>query len=141
MGDPTVDLLNRLLVIEYRTLPLYLVDATPWTHPGDTKASVTLRSIVANQRGLSQRLAAAIMDRGGTVEAGDYPTEFTELNFLSLDYLLRELVRYGKEQVARIAPIAQRITDGEARELALEVLGSEKAHVEMLQELCRQVAA
>jgi hypothetical protein len=34
MSDPTVDALNQLLVIEYRTLPQYLVDATPWTHPG-----------------------------------------------------------------------------------------------------------
>jgi hypothetical protein len=105
------------------------------------KAKVTLRSIVAGQRDLAQRLATAIMDRGGTVEPGDFPMEFTDLNFLSLDYLLKELARYGKQQVASIERIANRIVDREARELALEVLGAEKAHVEMLQELAGQPAA
>jgi hypothetical protein len=141
MSESTEDLLNRLLVIEYRSLPMYLLDATPWTHPGDGKATAALRSIVATQRALAQRLADAIMNRGGTVEKGEYPMDFTELNFLSLDYLMKELVRYEKQQVTQVERIASRMLDPEARELALEVLGAEKAHVEMLQEFAGQTAA
>ncbi|HEX3654627.1 MAG TPA: hypothetical protein VHV55_02405 [Pirellulales bacterium] len=141
MSETTIDLLNRLLVIEYRSLSMYLLDATPWTHPGDEKATAALRSIVHTQRSLAQRLATAIMERGGTVETGEYPMDFAELNFLSLDFLLKELLRHGKQRIAQVELIANRMLDSEGHELALEVLGAEKAHVEMLQEFAGQPAA
>lgn len=141
MREQTVELLNQLLVIEYRSLPMYLMDATPWTHPGDEKATESLRSIVATQRSLAHRLAAAITARSGTVATGEYPMSFTDLNFLSLDYLLKELVRYNKLQVAAIEVIACKLVEADARELALEVLGAEKAHLEILQELSGELAS
>lgn len=141
MRDHSVELLNQLLAIEYRSLPLYLMDATPWTHPGDQAATVALRSVVKTQRSLAERIATLIGARGGAVDSGEYPMEFTDLNFLSLDYLLKELARCGQRQVAGIESIVDRLLDTEARELAQEVLGAEKAHIEMFQDLSSRVAA
>ena len=47
----TVAALERLLVTLYRSLPMYLTDAVPWTRQGDERAVEVLRYIVADQKG------------------------------------------------------------------------------------------
>jgi hypothetical protein len=137
----TIRALNDLLAIEYRSLPLYLTDAMPWTHPGDEKATATLASIVTDQRASSQRVAQMILDRGGALDTGEYPMEYTDTHDLSLDFLIKELISYQKWLIGQIEQIAARIGDDrEARELVQETLGSEKAHLEALQELTAQPA-
>ena len=61
--ENSVDLLNQLLVIHYRSLPMYLLDASPWTHRGDEKASEALNDIVTDQRQTCQRIADAVIQR------------------------------------------------------------------------------
>ena len=51
-------ILNRLLAIAYRSLPMYLAEAGPWTHAGDEQAVRML-----GDSGRCQALLAA--DRGG----------------------------------------------------------------------------
>src|SRR5581483_12036338 len=124
-----IALLNQLLAIEYRSLPMYLADADPWQHPGDEKAAAILRHIIIDQKALASRIAEAIMERGGTIDSGEFPMEYTDTHFLSLDFMLREMVRYQRADIARIERLAARIDhDRPARELALETLGAERAH-------------
>ncbi len=138
-SDASLDVLNRLLAILNRSLPMYLSNATPWTHPGDEQAAQTLERIVGDQRRDINRLAELIIARSGRVDPGRWPMEYTDLNFLSLDYLLRELVRHQQQDIAQIERCVFLLSqDRMARELAQEILGSEKAHLEMLQELSRQ---
>jgi hypothetical protein len=140
--DASIDVLNRLLATLHRSLPMYLSDATPWTPPGDERATQTLARIVEDQRRDINRLAELILQRSGRVETGRWPMEYTDLNFLSLDYLLRELVRYQQQLIAQIERcVALLSSDRHARELAEEVLGSEKAHLEALEELTREPAS
>lgn len=137
----TIDVLNRLLAIEYRSLPIYLTDATPWTHPGDEKATETLKHVVADQQEMARRVAALIAERGGRIENSVFPTVFTDMNLLSLDFLLSEIVRRQRQDIATIERMVQALAhDREARERAEEVLGSERAHLEALEELNNQPA-
>jgi bacterioferritin (cytochrome b1) len=137
-----VDLLNQLLVIEHRSFPMYLTDASPWTHEGDERASETLRNIVLDQRATAQRVVELILQLGGRFEVGEYPMEYTDTHFLSLDFLLKELLRYQRRDVSAIERIV--VTLGahrEARELAEETLGAERAHLEAIESLVGQTAA
>jgi hypothetical protein len=135
------DLLNRLLAIGYRSFPMYLTDAAPWTHEGDEKATEVLENIVADQKGMVQRIGEFILDSGWRVETGEYPMEFTDTHFLSLDFLLKELVRYQRGDVAAIERIVSQLGDDRvARELAEETLGMERAHLEALEALVSQPA-
>lgn len=135
------DLLNELFAIEYRSFPMYLTDACPWTHHGDEKASETLHNIVLDQKATVQRIGEFILDAGGRVETGEYPMEFTDTHFLSLDFLLKELVRYQRGDVAAIERIVSRLSDDRTvRELAEETLGMERAHLEALEALICQPA-
>jgi hypothetical protein len=137
----TIRALNDLLALEYRSLPMYLTDAMPWTHPGDDKATVALAGIVTDQKAAAQRIAQLVLDRGGALDTGEYPMEYTDTHDLSLDFLVRELIGYQKWAIGQIEQFVVRMGDDrEARELAQEVLGSEKAHLEALQELTAQPA-
>ena len=67
--------------------------------------------------------------------------EYTDTHDLSLDFLVRELIGYQKWLIGQIEQIVARVGDDrEARELAQETLGGEKAHLDALQELTTQPA-
>ncbi len=132
----SIALLNRLFQTVYRSLPMYLAEAAdPWKHTGDEQAAETLANIVADQRAFATRIADVILDHG-TLEPGGYPMEFTDTHFLALEFLVGELIKYQQRDVARIERIVTALGDDpDARELAEETLGAEKAHLEMLEEL------
>jgi uncharacterized coiled-coil protein SlyX len=139
--ENSVDLLNQLLVIHYRSLPMYLLDASPWTHRGDEKASEALNDIVTDQRQTCQRIADAVIQRGGIVRMGDYPTEFTDMNFLSLDYLVKRLMELQRQAIQAISDLADRLwNDPPAQSLAKESLGAAKAHQQALEELTAEMS-
>ncbi len=137
----TIRDLNDLLALEYRSLPMYLIDAMPWTHPGDERATAALANIVSDQRATSQKIAQLVLGRGGALNTGEFPMEYTDQHDLSLDFLIKELIGFQKWLIGQIEKIVLRVdNDREACELAQETLGSEKAHLEALQELTTQPA-
>ncbi|HEV3416411.1 MAG TPA: hypothetical protein VG056_06345 [Pirellulales bacterium] len=135
--DP-IDVLGRLFRILYRSLPMYLAGADPWTHPGDEPAAKVLADVVADQQLYAGRIAEAILQKRGRVDNGDFPMEFTELNMLSFDYLLTEMARRQKLDIAAIERcVADLASDLELQVLAEEVLGNARGHLESLHEVVK----
>jgi hypothetical protein len=136
--DP-IDVLGRLFRIVNRSLPMYLAGAEPWTRPGDEDAAKGLADVVADQRLYAGRIADAILRERGRIDSGDFPMEFTELNMLSFDYLLREMAR---RQMLDIAAIQRCVADlsgqMDYQVLAEEVLGNARGHLETLEELAKK---
>ena len=142
MADTTLDLLNELVSIEYRSLPMYLTFAMPFRTAGEDRAVETLRHIVSDQQHMVAKLAEEIQAREGAVDVGDFPMEFTDMHDLSLQYLIKDVIHWQQCDIYRIEQIAAQLSDDRvARELAQEVLGSERAHLEALLELHAQPAA
>jgi hypothetical protein len=134
--------LNRLLVIIYRSLPMYLADAVPWMHPGDEKAKHVLNHIVADYRMYAGRIADMLLAGRARFSFGEYPMVFTDTHDLSLDYLIGELTYYQKQDVVAIEKcVADLKGDAAARTLAEEVLGNARGHLESLEELLKQPAS
>lgn len=137
----SVDVLNRLLQLQNRSLPAYLAQASLYVNRGDQRVAAVLANIHANQQAAASRLADAILDRRGRVEAGTFPTHYTHLNFVSVSHLIPELIRHQKADIRAIERcVAQLQGDPEAQALAEEVLGAERAHLEQLQELAVEPA-
>jgi hypothetical protein len=139
----SIDVLNRLMAIVNRSLPMYLADAVPWQRPGgDEKAAAALKHIIIDQQALVRRIGEVIIERGGRVDLGEFPMEYTDTHFLSLDFLLKELLVYQQRDVARIERLVDRASaaDSAARELVLEALGTARAHLESLQDCTAQPA-
>jgi hypothetical protein len=134
--EDSTELLNELLVHHYRSLPMFLTEASPWTHRGDEKATDVVMDIVADQKATCQRLAALVEQRGGVVDVGEYPMDFLELHFLSLDYMLQLLVQHQRNEVAWIQRCSERLwNDPPAQAVAKEALGAARGHLQSLEEL------
>lgn len=137
MSEATTNhLLNRLIAMHNRSLPAYLTYAAPAWHRGDDAAKETLRSIAADQRDTSERLAAMVTAHHGVVDNGEFPIYYTGYHDLSFDFLLNEIIKEQKEDIVAIeAVVAQLSMAPLAKALAEETLGAAKGHLQSLEEL------
>jgi len=137
MSPPsTTEILNRLLVLHMRSLPMYLSYAPPYELAAHVKAKAALDQIVEDQKRTVDRLGTLILDSGGTIDYGEFPMAFTALHDLSLEYLLNMLI----ERQQKFITVCERLADGlgmapYAQAAAREAVGEAKGHLENLQEL------
>ncbi len=128
--------LNRLLRILARSLPMYMEAAKPWSGGGQQPAQDALKSLVADQHRFAGRVAEAIFAGGGQPEPGPFPAAFAAMNDASLDYLLRRVIELLRGDLPAIERCALELADApEFRALAEEVLGNAQAHLDLLQGL------
>jgi hypothetical protein len=81
MSPPsTTDILNRLLVLHMRSLPMYLGFAPPYQLYQNAKAKSVLDQIVEDQKRTIDRLGKLILDSNGTVDYGEFPMSLTSLH-------------------------------------------------------------
>jgi hypothetical protein len=133
-------LLSRVLRTVYRSLPMYLKWACPWTHLGDEQTLDTLHRIVENQTEFTTRLADYIIDHYGPVDAGDYPLDFPDTHDLAFDYLVTKLVVCQKRDVKKLEACAAELQgDRAAAAFAEEALGAARGHLETLEELAARL--
>jgi len=128
--------LNRLLALHCRSLPMYMLDAGSWRSDAAKESDLLqlMNNIVVGHRAISQRIAQTIMDVGGVVSPGPFPMEFTDMNFLSLDYMVREVLELQRRDIGEIENIVRGLSDvPEAKAIAQEALGEARAHLEALQ--------
>ena len=143
MSETTTNhLLNRLVAMHNCSLPAYLTYAAPAWHRGDEAAKDTLRSVAADQRDTSERLASMVTENDGVVDNGEFPIYYTGYHDLSFDFLLGEIIKEQKEDLVQIeAVVAQLGLVPLAKALAEETLGAAKGHLESLEELQRASTA
>lgn len=136
MSQPQViDVLNRLLANQCFSLVDYLGEAPPWTHSDNEPLVAVIRGILHDHEHYAQRLAEAIDERNGRVHSGTFPMAFMSLNYLALDYLLIRLIENQHRDIQTIEQrVAELVEDPLAWSLASEVLGSERAHLDILGE-------
>ena len=142
MNSPdTLDLLNRLHVLQRRSLPMYLGYAAPWEAYGCDPRANALTRIVENQKLMADRLASMILDLGGTPDYGHFPMFYTALNDTSLEYTTKVMLERQQREVAAMEKIADALRlSPVAHALALEALGESKAHLDLLEEMLKSHA-
>jgi hypothetical protein len=134
--DATNRVLNKLLAIHARSLPMYLGYAAPWWHEGDEAARETLAHVVADQKELIERIGRMIVASEGAMAPGEFPMEFTGYNDLSMDYLVGKMIEHQQRDIASIERcVAQLAHDPMAKALSEESLGAAKGYLDSLREL------
>lgn len=142
MAQAVEYILNRLIAVHARSLPVYLADAAPWGTSKDVHAQGVLDMIAADQLLTVDRLADEVMAMGGAVKQGAFPMEFTGLHDLSIGYLIREMTRRQANDVVEIDQLVGMLDkDASVRPLAEEALGAAKGHLETLNELLQGASA
>jgi len=132
----TIDVLNRVLAVLYRSLPVYLQGAKPWTPNDGRRALDALARIAEDQQRYSQRVAAAILQEDGQIAVGQFPLEFTAIHDLALDYLVKRVAQSQRRDIEIIRECVAALADASAlRVLAEEILGNAEGHLETLEEI------
>ena len=132
----TINLPNRLVAMHNRTLATYLTFAAPAWHGGEEVAKETLRLMADDQRETAARIAAMITESSGVVDNGEYPMYYTGYHDLSSEFLVGEIIKETKKEIAEIEEIADALRlNPLAKAAADEALGAAKGHLESLNEL------
>lgn len=140
-SDNTIDALNELVAMHYKSLPVYLTYASPTWHRGDDLARETLATVSQDQQETADRLAAMVVEGGGVVDNGKFPIYYTGYHDLSFGFLLTKVIEEQRQDIATIEHcVAELVTAPLAKAAAQEALGAAKGHLESLEEL-RQASA
>jgi hypothetical protein len=129
-----IDSLNRLLQILSRSLAMYLSDAEPWTNREDLPAWCAIDDLVFDQKFYAQRVAEAISDLDGRLDPGRFPTAYTAIHDLSLEFLYRKVIESHCRDIETVKKCAAEVDDYPALgSLAEEILGNARGHLELLE--------
>ena len=132
----TLDVLNGLLALHCRSLPMYLASARPWFSQPDSDAEAVLRHIAEDQQLMVDRIGAVILDLGGTVMPSEFPMEFTDLHDLSVDFLIPQIRARQQSELDWMRRSRDSLKDSPvARAIVEEALGAAQAHLDCLSEL------
>lgn len=128
--------LNRLLTILSRALPVYLKNTTPWIKPGQEDSLALLRRIADDQEQMAGRVFDFTNEHYGPPEVGEFPIDYFDTHDLSLEFLLKKLVRGQHNDVRALESVVKDLeNDRQAMLLAEEALGAARGHAETLEEL------
>lgn len=136
MPDPQHNAeLNDLLVQAYRSLLQYTVECWPWSDPEAQAEQDLITQLAVGQRDVVGRMAELLDRRQQTVDFGTYP-DWSELHFVSLDFLLGKLIDDEQQLVAAIERAEPAIKpDPQASTLVFELLHGERQILAKLREL------
>lgn len=138
----TNNILNRILVLHNRSLPVYLSDAVPWMSGGRDEVREVLSTIASDDRRTVDRIGAFILQNDGDVAAGEFPMQFTSLHDLSIDYCLQKVIERQRNDVQFLEQAAAALERAPmAQALAEEALGAAKGHLQSLEELVQGASA
>ncbi len=140
MEQKVQKLLNRMIAIHARSLPVYLTYAKPWSSTSQAEPQEVLAMIAEDQHLTVERLADEVQEQGGTLQFGAFPTEFTGFHDVSIDFAVAECARRQAADIVEIDGMLDELArDAALRPLAEETLGAAKGHLETLNELMQNV--
>ena len=129
-------LLQEALRREERSELMYVAAAYPWTAARGHAALDALQALIREEADALTALGRWLTRRRVPLPyLGAFPTGFTTINFLALDYLLPRLRDHQREAVARLARDAHAVTDPEARGQLESLLELKRRHLATLESL------
>ena len=129
-------ILQDIVRREGRSLLQYLKDAYPWSTRKAGGAQAQLEEIISTDQEAVAGLGALLVRRRIPMpHPGPYPMHFTNINYVSLEYLMPMLVKEQQANVARLEEDLLRISDEAAREQVGHILSIKREHLQKLEEL------
>ena len=129
-------ILNHVLITLNRGLLQYLGECSPWTAANEKSRQEKVTELIAVQKAEIERLVTLLTARRAYIDFGLYPTEYTDLQFLALDFLLDETLENSQ---AGLSIITEAITatadDTAAQETLKHIQTSQQQIVSELEKL------
>jgi hypothetical protein len=134
LNPETVALVQAIVRRESLSMLSYIGDAFPWTTSRGVPALARLQELVVSHREAVGEIGRFLTRKRTPVGfIGSYPTSFTTINFLSLDYMLPRLVNDEKRGIAELELDLQQIADEETKQQVEKLLKTKRATLEALE--------
>jgi hypothetical protein len=128
--------LQELVRRESRSLLQYVGDSFPWVGSETREALARFRRIVDEDRrsvgSLAQLLAR---NRVPPPFLGGFPAWFTTINFVSLDYLIPQLIDAQRQAIESLERDLRELSDEKIRAHLTDVLAMKRRHLGELEKL------
>lgn len=136
MPDETINsALNDLLILSYRSLLQYAMECGAWSDEDSSGEQQAVAAMAVEQQAIVGQIAELLDRRQFSIDFGTFP-DWSEMHFVSLDYLLTKLITDEEALVAAIERTQPTLkADSVASALAFELLHVERQHLTRLREL------
>lgn len=125
--------LNGFVISLGRSLLQYADECWPWVGTSEADVQTAFRQLAALQRQEIAAISELLDQRRWTIDFGGYPTDFTDLHFVSLDFLLSRIVASEQAIVADLEDAVHACDDDPAAvDVLQEVLTTERKILERL---------
>jgi hypothetical protein len=105
---PTEQTMNTALIGLSRSFLQYVAESWPWVDEADRSIERQLQILASRQRLDVGDLVGFLVDRDWNVDFGTFPTEYTDLHFISLSALF-EWLTVGQAQIDRLLSSTQQM--------------------------------
>jgi hypothetical protein len=131
----TQTLLQDILRRESRSVLMYVAEAYPWTTWTQDKTLSALQQLIAEEReGITALGRFLVRQRIPLPFLSSFPSHFTTINFLALDYILPRLLEYERRAVADLERDLAGMHDPSARAEVEKLLNLKRRHLSQLDE-------
>ncbi len=127
---------RRLIALGASSLLQYASESSPWSLGSAHAVLDRVRALALEDRAEIARFTRWLQKKHERVPLlYSYPSHFTTMNFVSIEFLLPKLLAENAHQVIEIERLISAMDDEEARTLATGYLDMKKRHLETLREL------
>jgi rubrerythrin len=132
----TQKLLQDILCREGRSVLTYVAEAYPWTTRTEEKTLADLQRLIAAEREAVAGFGRFLVRRRIPLPyLPPYPTHFTTINFLALDFLLPRLIEHERRSIADLERDLAALKDPTAQAEVEKLLALKRRHLPRLEEL------
>jgi hypothetical protein len=136
MEGADLALLHRLVAMGSRSLLQYVCQAFPWSADRSGQAVAKIQEIAAEERDATARLTRHLQKKRVRLPPTmSFPSHFTTINFVSIDYLLPKLIAEHESEVAELEGRLAVAQDEEVRDLAQHYLDRKRRDLQTLKDL------
>jgi hypothetical protein len=136
MDAGSQSLFSRLISMGSSSLLQYVSESFPWSADPAHAALDVVQSVAHEERDEVVRLTRMLQKRHLPLPViGAYPSHFTNINFVSLDYLLPKLCSEHEKEIAEIESKLYQVGDDDIREEVQGYLDMKRRHLQTLQGL------
>ncbi len=136
MDVGSLKLLEQLVALGSGSLLQYVSEAFPYSADPRQAAFHRVLALAHEERDAVARLSRSLQKMHVRLpKTGSYPSHFTTMNFVTLDYLVPKLVAENEKEIAQVAAALTLLEDAQARDFAQTYHDMKCRHLEVLKNL------
>jgi hypothetical protein len=140
MDSQTRSILHAVVRRESLSVLMYVADAFPWTTAGNSAALAQLRQLIQEEKACITALGRYLArQREPLPYLGSFPSSFTTINFISLEYLLPRLIAFEKASIADLEADLKALTDSAATAEVSKLLQVKRRNLAALEGLLKPI--